>query len=486
MLNGLDLFTCSPRELLAELETLEPGLLAMSMLASLDRSALTPDDAVMFLMVHDRVAAWWASLQAEALVAAADPLPRVEEFPVRDADGDVMRTVAIEDAIRSEIAVGLRWSEAHAHERIATARLLNAALPSTLRALAAGQITERHAHVMADAAARLPGAGSTDPEEMAVFARAAAELEQRVLPAASRGTVPATRAAANRAVLAIDAEGQQRRRERAKARRDVWITPVEDGMSLLMALLTTEHAVAAYEQINARAHAASSVEQDDASGHVGDAVGTPGEPDVLGASIGERRAAALLALLCPAAAAAPTRTPTCAPARESSGARPGQVAARIDVVVGLDTLLGQDQEPIRVNGHDLPATALAGLADVPGLAVTIRRLLTDPVDGTVRELGKAHYVPSAALRAFLVARDQTCRFPGCNRRAARCQIDHAVPWESGGPTSAGNLGALCLRHHQLKTHAGWRITVSRDDGSCSWQSPAGRNYEREPRPALAG
>jgi hypothetical protein len=84
------------------------------------------------------------------------------------------------------------------------------------------------------------------------------------------------------------------------------------------------------------------------------------------------------------------------------------------------------------------------------------------------------------LREFITARDQCCRFPGCNRRADRTQIDHAEPWDDGGQTSPANLGALCVRHHQLKTHAGWDITTSNVDGSCIWTSPHGRRYQHPP------
>ena len=57
------------------------------------------------------------------------------------------------------------------------------------------------------------------------------------------------------------------------------------------------------------------------------------------------------------------------------------------------------------------------------------------------------------------------------RRASRCQIDHAEAWEDGGGTDVANLGMLCVRHHQLKTHGGWVLTESAADGSCTWTSP---------------
>jgi hypothetical protein len=89
------------------------------------------------------------------------------------------------------------------------------------------------------------------------------------------------------------------------------------------------------------------------------------------------------------------------------------------------------------------------------------------------------------LREFVVARDRTCRFPGCRRKASRCQLDHAEAWNDGGSTSPANVGALCVRHHQLKTLGGWQISDSRADGSCQWTSPQGRHYEHAPEPVLA-
>ncbi|MHB1166472.1 MAG: HNH endonuclease signature motif containing protein, partial [Candidatus Nanopelagicales bacterium] len=54
--------------------------------------------------------------------------------------------------------------------------------------------------------------------------------------------------------------------------------------------------------------------------------------------------------------------------------------------------------------------------------------------------GRTTYRIPDPLRAFITARDGTCRFPGCRRRADRCQVDHAQPWDHGGPTSRDNLG----------------------------------------------
>ena len=121
------------------------------------------------------------------------------------------------------------------------------------------------------------------------------------------------------------------------------------------------------------------------------------------------------------------------------------------------------------------------LAD-PEVEVTLRRLITDPTTGHLLDYGRATYRIPQALRDFVIARDRTCRFPGCPRRADLCQVDHALAWDDGGTTSPQNLGALCVRHHQLKTLAGWTITDSRPHGSCTWISPDGRRYDHHPPP----
>ena len=55
------------------------------------------------------------------------------------------------------------------------------------------------------------------------------------------------------------------------------------------------------------------------------------------------------------------------------------------------------------------------------------------------------YRPPNALGHLVVrARNRTCAFPGCRRPAARCDLDHAIPWDQGGPTCLCNLAPLCL------------------------------------------
>lgn len=74
--------------------------------------------------------------------------------------------------------------------------------------------------------------------------------------------------------------------------------------------------------------------------------------------------------------------------------------------------------------------------------------------GQTRELSPGEvkgYRPSEAIRAFVEARDGTCRWPGCKVPAHRCQLDHRIEFDRGGMTSTDNLVCLCAHHHNIKT-----------------------------------
>jgi len=88
-------------------------------------------------------------------------------------------------------------------------------------------------------------------------------------------------------------------------------------------------------------------------------------------------------------------------------------------------------------------------------------------------------VPSD-LRAALVTRDETCRFPGCGRAAEQCEVDHVTDWAHGGRTDATNLAMLCPKHHHLKHETGWSSAPGPEPGTIEWRSPTGRRYSSDP------
>jgi hypothetical protein len=90
----------------------------------------------------------------------------------------------------------------------------------------------------------------------------------------------------------------------------------------------------------------------------------------------------------------------------------------------------------------IPADLIAELAQ----SAKVRPLI-HPNDAAL----EPNYVPSQALTDFVRCRDLTCRFPGCDRPAVRCDVDHTIPHAHGGPTHASNLKCLCRLHHLIKT-----------------------------------
>jgi hypothetical protein len=98
---------------------------------------------------------------------------------------------------------------------------------------------------------------------------------------------------------------------------------------------------------------------------------------------------------------------------------------------------------------------------------------------TTAEATRRH--PGAELAAWVQARDQTCRFPGCPQPAMRADLDHTGDWLFGGPTEAVNLGPLCEPHHLLKhdPDSGWTLTQPAA-GCFLWTSPTGTHHEVTP------
>jgi hypothetical protein len=89
------------------------------------------------------------------------------------------------------------------------------------------------------------------------------------------------------------------------------------------------------------------------------------------------------------------------------------------------------------------------------------------------------YRPSTALDEFVRCRDMTCRWPGCDRPAEFCDLDHAIAYALGGPTHPSNLRCLCRKHHLIKTFHGWRDR-QHADGTIDWLSPTGQTYTTHP------
>jgi hypothetical protein len=102
------------------------------------------------------------------------------------------------------------------------------------------------------------------------------------------------------------------------------------------------------------------------------------------------------------------------------------------------------------------------------------------------------YRPSAVTREFVQWRDLTCRWPGCDRPVAKCDVDHTVPYPAG-VTHASDLKHYCRIHHLIKTFyggpGGW-TEQQMPDGTVILTAPTKHTYTTEAHgasmfPALA-
>ena len=153
--------------------------------------------------------------------------------------------------------------------------------------------------------------------------------------------------------------------------------------------------------------------------------------------------------------------------------------AVVYVVATEDTLdaAGPEPEPARavkpayVFGAGIMPTALLG-------AVIERATIRQVRHPGATSSPEPRYTPSRSTAEFVRCRDLTCRFPGCDKPAQVCDLDHTVAYPVG-PTHPSNLKCLCRFHHLLKTFwtglGGW-TDRQLADGTIVWTSPTGHTY----------
>ena len=164
-------------------------------------------------------------------------------------------------------------------------------------------------------------------------------------------------------------------------------------------------------------------------------------------------------------------TPVPQPAASRSAAPVPRAAASHSAAAG-----GVAQ--VRIGARSTAVPALTAWALAAG--GTWRRLVTDPVSGTVVDVGRIRYRPPTGLADLVRARDRACVFPTCQTPAEHCDIDHLTAWSQGGTTSLNNLVVLCQAHHRLKHTPGWALTRDQSSGILSWHTPDKTVYQRHP------
>jgi len=157
-----------------------------------------------------------------------------------------------------------------------------------------------------------------------------------------------------------------------------------------------------------------------------------------------------------------------------------EINVEVGLVMDAKTLIADGDEPVELDGYGpiSPDVADEIIARAPNRS--IRRLLTDPIDGTllVREPRRRRFdMPTAA---HIRTRDRRCRQPGCDSKIR--DNDHIHAYENGGLSTKENGQGLCPRSHTIKHLPGWKVVP---EGKASiWTTPTGHTYRSDPPPLL--
>ena len=473
-------------------------------LLGIDVAVLSADEAVTFAQQWDRVVAFTlaareqarADVNAVLVTAFRDEEARIGEreraenharlaaglspLPVRFGAGFVPPELAARNELGAALRMAPRSIDAvldHAVELVGPWAPMHAAMT-------AGEVSEQHVKAIGHWLRFLPAFGTQGKEDE--YIAQCADVLDVVLPYATTHTAGEAGRKTKQLVLTADPAGaRQRRREAAEQLHGVSLTPTEPGTCELLAVMPLAHGEAIMSAVNGLAKdarfetAAGCVTKGQRQVAALSALilGDPGSVGRIDGPVPEAKIKATISVIVPLA----TITATQAAIAQAEAGLFADTFAETHGFAGIDTL---DTLPGgRVGIEPVHADLICDLLADTSTDSTIRRLVTDEV-GTVIDIGRAHYTPTGLQRRLIQLRDGRCRFPGCTKRAETCEIDHANPWDAGGATDLDNLGALCKRHHQAKTHSRWQITESDRAGRCTWQSPLGRIYHHEPDPLV--
>ena len=432
-----------------------PSAKVLAELAAIDPHTLELAARIDYLSALERQTSWLQALMQRAIIAVAGRQASESNDPI----------YGIDEAEREDVSTALRLSPTSAQNKIDIARALTNHLPNTCSALAVGEISTAHATAIAREAASALNNGLPDS---VIF-----ELEERAIAYAEFHTPTQVGNLVRSVIAKATPRDFEEIVEAARENRNVTCYKDIDGMSTVVAILPAEGAQIVMNALDAFILAGDghrTNNDDSGSNNSGNSAESSEKNEEIDSRDGRskemKRADALVEIASRYLAS------------QLKELTPQGRPLTVNVTIDLPTLLGLAENPGELAGYGaIPASVAREIA----ADAKWKRFITEPLTGNLLDFGRESYLPPQALRDFLIARDRRCRFPGCRRSAHLSDLDHAQSWESGGETSLQNLGALCRRHHRLKTHGGWKIE-SFSDGSCTWTSPAGKSFFTPARP----
>jgi hypothetical protein len=206
----------APADVAAWATIASPGPDAVAPLAVIDPARIDGAARNDLLVGLERQIAWLQACQQRVLAAL---------------DGEALSWAGAEsiDFTQEQVGAALRLSPGTAANRLAVARVLTDRLPATVERLARGEITYLQARKLAEAVTPF------DDGTCGV-------IEEKVLRRAGEQTLSQFSATLRRLVLSADPRRAEQRHADALAERRVVITPADDGMAQLWALLPAEGA----------------------------------------------------------------------------------------------------------------------------------------------------------------------------------------------------------------------------------------------------
>jgi hypothetical protein len=348
------------------------------------------------------------SAVAAAQVAVASTFADTCES--EDVPTTARRTPPRAMSVGAEVALATLASPHAGEQRVLLSRRLRDDLPLTLAALARGELTEDRAFAVAREVAHL------DPEQRR-------QVDDDIAPRLPGLGDRRLRETVRRSCLTVAADAETRRHRRARADRHVITRALDDGTGRLTAVLPLEVLAAVRSALDAAAATARTQRDPRTGGQV--------RADTLAARITGHDPA------------------TDAP------------AVRVNLVIGVESLLGDGTEPGLIPGAGfLPAALCTDLVRRASAAAkaSLRRLFTTPQERALVAMESTSRRFDGLLAEFLELRDGgTCRTPGCN--AAIRHLDHVQGAAAGGATHAANGQGLCERCNYVKQTPGWTSWV---------------------------
>ncbi len=248
-----------------------------------------------------------------------------------------------------------------------------------------------------------------------------------------------------------DPIGDDVRNERAKARREVNLTPRPGGGWNLTGFLPEPAGVEFAEIFAWYADAEWRLDWADARNRIGHQA-TQAD---LARTEAQRRADAVLAM----ARASISRDP--------KTPRPTKSAVTVDILLDHDTMeahtSGATPDPRRF--RNVISRTRSGRRLHPDDAINaallghIRRAVYDQ-SGTIIELGRRSRLFRGPARDAVMLLLTTCVWIGCDQPVAWCDADHSLGWKAHGATVPRNGQPLCTGHQNLKETG---FQVYRDD-----------------------